>query len=429
MFLVKMMDDPSISTLALLLISVVLSAFFSGSETALVSISPAKVQALLQNKVRGAKWIAHLKERPQKMLLIILAYNNFVNIGAASLATIYFTNLIGSYGAGIATGVMTIVLLVFGEVLPKSFANKNPVLFAQFVAYPLVLFGYLAFPLIWAFEKVLVAITGKHMHTVSEDEVMAMVSMGAEEGSLAKHEKEFIENVLEFNDISVDDIMTPRTEIFALENTVTIEDAIKEAITAAHSRIPVYEDDLDHIQGFVTIKQLLALSMDESTHGKTLGEIELYKFVKVPTTRKIYSLFLEFKRKRTHIALIFDEHGGTEGIVTMEDIIEEIVGEITDETDEVEEADITVNEDGSLLLTANAEIGDIERHLDVEIAGYENVDQISWVILDFLKRFPKKNEEMIIGGAKFTVINMEGESNKIVSVKAEKAESDEDNEG
>lgn len=412
--------DPSISTLLLLIILVLLSAFFSGAETALISLTPAKVQAMLQNKERGAKWIAYLKGKPQKMLLIILVYINFVNVGASALATVYFTTISGSYGAGIATGVMTLSLLVFGEVLPKSFANKNPVRFSQFVAYPLVILEYIAYPIIWVFEKALKTIVGDHIHTVSEDEVIAMVSMGAQEGSIHKHEKELIENVLEFNDISVEDIMTPRTQLFALEDTITVQEAIKEAAEAAHSRIPVYHEDLDHIIGFITGKKLLSLSMEPKMLGKTLNEIELYEFIKVPATRKIYSLFVEFKRKRTHIALIFDEHGGTEGIVTMEDILEEIVGEITDETDEEEVEDIKVLDSNTLLLTANAEIGDIERILGIEIPDYDNVDQINWVILDHLKRFPKKNEAITIGGAKFEVVSMDDVSNKILTLKAYK---------
>lgn len=414
------MDPSGIFIPVLLFVLVLLSAFFSASETALVALSPAKVQALIVQKAKFAKWIAYLKERPQKMFLIILIYINVVNAGASVIATIYFTALFGPYGAGVAAGVMAFSLMIFSEVLPKSLANKHPVVFSQFVAYPLVVLGKVILPLVWILEKFLMKIVGKQINSVSEDEVIAMVSMGAEDGSLEKHEKELIENVLEFNDISAEDVMTPRTSLFALPSTTLVSDAIVKASEVSHSRIPVYTETIDNIIGFTTVKKLLAYSIDKSLSGKTLGDLDLYEFIKIPTTRKIYSLFLEFKRKRTHIALVFDEYGGIEGIVTMEDILEEIVGEIIDETDQHEKESIIRQDETTLILEAEAEIGDIERILNVEIPDYENVDQISWVILEHLSRFPKKGEEIIIGGAKFKVIEMDDNSNKILKVQAEK---------
>lgn len=414
------MDPSGILIPVILFILILLSAFFSASETALVSLSPAKIQALIVQKAKFAKWIEYLKARPQKMFLIILIYINVVNAGASVLATVYFTNLFGPYGAGMATAVMAFSLLIFSEVLPKSLANKHPVAFSQFVSYPLVILGNLIFPFVWILEKFLTKVVGQQINSVSEDEVIAMVSMGAQEGSLEKHEKELIENVLEFNDISAEDIMTPRTAIYALVDDTTVEEAIKFAAEVAHSRIPVYKKTIDNIIGFVTVKKLLALALDDKQLKKTLGEIDLYEFIKIPTSRKIYSLFLEFKRKRTHIAIVFDEHGGIEGIVTMEDILEEIVGEIVDENDEDEAATIVRKDATTLILEGEAEIGDIERMLNAEIPDYDNVDQISWVILEHLSRFPKKNEEIIIGGAKFKVIEMDDNSNKILKIQASK---------
>jgi CBS domain containing-hemolysin-like protein len=189
-----------------------------------------------------------------------------------------------------------------------------------------------------------------------------------------------------------------------------------------HSRIPVFVDTIDNIVGFVTIKKLLSMSMDPTSLALPLLETELYEFIKIPTSRKIYSLFLEFKRKRTHIALVYDEHGGIEGIVTMEDILEEIVGEIVDETDQDEHEAIIRKDDNTLILEGEAEIGDIERMLNAEIPDYDNVDQISWVILEHLSRFPKINEEMVIGGAKFKVIEMDSNSSRILKVQAQKHE-------
>jgi CBS domain containing-hemolysin-like protein len=416
------MDPSGILIPFILFILVLLSAFFSASETALVALSPAKVQALIVQKAKFAKWIEYLKNRPQKMFLIILIYINMVNAGASVLATVYFTTLFGDIGAGYATIVMGLSLMIFSEVLPKSMANKHPVVFSQMVAYPLVIVGNIIFPFVWVLEKFLIRIVGHQINSVSEDEVIAMVSMGAQDGSLEKHEQELIENVLEFNDISADDVMTPRTSLFALPSTTTVAEAIVKTAEASHSRIPVFTDTIDNIIGFTTVKKLLVMSLDDEMLKKTLADVDLHEFIKVPTTRKIYSLFLEFKRKRTHIALVFDEHGGIEGIVSMEDILEEIVGEIIDETDKEETEAIVRKDEKTLILEGDAEIGDIERMLGAEIPDYENVDRISWVILEHLSRFPKKGEEFVIGGAKFKVIEMDDDSNKIIKVQAEKFE-------
>lgn len=418
------MDPSSTIVPFILFILVLLSAFFSASETALVALSPAKVQALVVQKARFAKWIEYLKSRPQKMFLIILIYINIVNAGASVLATVYFTTKYGQYGAGIATAVMAFSLMIFSEVLPKSLANKHPVAFSQFVAYPLVIVGNMIWPVVWLLEKFLQRIVGEQINSVSEDEVIAMVSMGAQEGSLEKHEQELIENVLEFNDISAEDVMTPRTSLFALPGHTTVQQAIKQAAEVGHSRIPVFVNSIDNIVGFVTIKKLLSMSIDSSSLSLPLIDTELYKFIKIPTSRKIYSLFLEFKRKRTHIALVYDEHGGIEGIVTMEDILEEIVGEIIDETDQDEQEAIIRKDDDTLILEGDAEIGDIERMLKAEIPDYDNVDQISWVILEHLSRFPKVGEEFVIGGAKFKVIEMDTNSSRILKVQAQKYEED-----
>jgi CBS domain containing-hemolysin-like protein len=409
--------DPDSSSLILLIALIILSGLFSSSETALFSLSRAKIQALVAANVRGAKLIEALKNRPQKMLVIILLGNNIANVGATAVATVYFTRAFEHAGLGVATGIMTLLILVFGEVIPKSVATKFSVKVAQFVIYPLTFLEYVLFPIIWIFEKALTTLVGEHIHHVSEEEVKAIVSMGAEEGSIEKHEQEFIENVLKFDDTSVESIMTPRTELDALEAKTTVADAIKYANECEHSRLPVYEESIDNIIGFVTVKMLLSLSTDEDTLAKSLKEIELYEFIESPTTQLVNSLFLEFKKKRTHIALVYDEHGGVEGIVTMEDVLEEIVGDMSDEAD-TEEEPILVLAHNSIVVDGDIPVEDVQAALDIEIPSYDDKDLLSWMILDFLKRFPEKGESVVIDHTKFTVEEMEG--NKIEKVRVVK---------
>ncbi len=412
--------DPSSIYLISLIVLLGISAVFSAAETALYSLSPPKVKALEASKARGAKKIAKIKSNPNKMLVVILLGNNLVNVGSSSLATVYFTQISGSYGIGLATGVMTFAILIFGEILPKSFASKHATLVSQLVIYPLALIEFVFFPLIYIFEKALSRLTGDHIYSVSEEEVMAMVSMGAEEGSLEAHEKEFIENVLEFNEIAVEDIMVPRSEIFSVDGDTTIEEILKILEEESYSRIPIYAENPDNIIGFVTVKMILKALRDPDNRQIKLKDLKHYSFVKTPTTRLIHSLFLDFQKNQCHMALVLDERGSLQGLVTMEDILEEIVGDIADESDEDEEVTVKKIDKNTLILTPSAEIGDIEKALGVEIPKFENVTSVSKAILETIKRFAKKNERVQIDEVEFEILEVNSKTKAIERIKASK---------
>jgi len=350
------------------------------------------------------------------MLVVILLGNNLVNVLSTAIATVLFTKLSGSAGLGLATGVMTLAILIFGEVLPKSIATKHSVKFAQVVVYPLLMFEYVFYPVVWLFEKILTRLVGEHINQISEEEVKAMVSMGAEDGSLEEHEKEFIENVLEFNDIEAEEIMTPRIEIDAIEGESTLQETIDFALEKSHSRIPVYTERIDNIIGFITVKRMLEFAQDPKNLEKAIKDLELYEFIKIPGSKNIHGLLREFKRKRRHIALIYDEHGGIEGIVTLEDVLEEIVGDISDEEDEIE-TPIIKQKDGSLLCDGDVELEDVRDKIAIEIPDYEDKDHLNWIILDFLKRFPLLHEIIEIGNTKFEIKEMDQESKRIDKIK------------
>ncbi len=402
-------------TIINLILLIILSAIFSSSETALYSISPAKVKALQAQKVKGANMIAKLKNNPNKMLIVILIGNNLANVGSSAVATVFFSDLFGSYGIGLATGVMTFALLVFGEILPKSFAAKHSILIAQFVVYPLLFIEYLFYPIVWVFEKALMKLTGNHIQSVSEDEVRAMVSLGATEGTLEKHEKEFINNVLEFNDTLVEDIMTPRTQMFAVSTEDTLDMVIKECMNEGYSRIPIYGEDIDHIQGYLTVKMLLDYSVDKSNLDKKISELEILDVFRIPKTKTIHGLFKQFKKKKQHLAIVYNEFGGVDGLITMEDVLEEIVGDISDESDE-HQVQIKKISKNKYIIDPSTSVGDLEELFNIEIPNYENTENVSFVILDILKRFPRTNEEVTLDKIEFKILKMDKTRSQILEL-------------
>lgn len=380
----------------------VVSAFFSAAEIAFTSLSLARARALPEEHPgRRANLILRLKERPQHFLVMILIANNVVNIFTASLATVVATQAFGSTGLGIATGVTTFALLVFGEILPKAFAQKYHVGFLLIMAYPLFALDQLFAPLTFIVARILAVLgirqTGKSM---TEDELLALVEIGHEEGEIKAHERELIENVLEFTDTEVGEVMTPRVKVDALEQRTSVADAIDFSLSHSHSRIPIYATSLDHIIGVVTIRDLLEHRQESAL---AVGKLQLLKPVFTPLTRPIRALFQELTSRRIHIAIVIDEHGGMAGIVTLEDLLEELVGEIEDEEDVPETAIRELNSH-TLLVLGNTLLSEIDDRLETELATGEYEGRtIAYLILAKLGRFPKQNERLRIDGVELTV--------------------------
>lgn len=323
----------------LLIILFILSAFFSASETALTSLSKIRLNRMIEHNVRGARLIERLKKQPAELLSTILIGNNLVNIAAASLATSISIELLSSWGwgnmgtaVGVATGVMTFLVLVFGEITPKTVALRNPEKFSLFVA-PIIVFlqvvlrpfayfiGFISRPFIYL-------LGGKAPQQgpfITEDEIKLILAAGEKEGVIEEEEREMITSIFEFGETVVREVMTPRPDITAVDVAAPVEDVIKIIIESGHSRIPIFEGNLDNILGFVYAKDLL-----QSQKGKAVREL-LRKATFIPETKKVPELLHEMQSARTHSAIIVDEYGITSGLVTLEDLIEEIVGEIHDE--------------------------------------------------------------------------------------------------
>ncbi len=401
---------------------VALSAIFSGSEIALISLSESKVNELASARVANSKLLKKLKKDPHKLLITILIGNNLVNVGASAYATVIFTELFGSSGIGAATGIMTFLLLIFGEITPKAFAHQHAIGVSLFMARPIYVMQILLFPFVWIFEKI-VYVANKILgtgvgQTVTEGEIVAMLNIGAKEGSIEKQEKELIENVLEFNDIEVEEVMTPRVSIEALDSEMTIQEAVDFAIQHSHSRLPVYKKDLDHIVGIITIKELLK-HFDEHHPRKKIKSLNLNLPLYVPFSKKINQLFREFQRKHIHIAIVIDEHGGTAGLVTMEDLLEEIVGEIVDEFD-IAEKPIEIINARTIMAKGSTLVEDVSDFFRMKIGNEENLrDTVNSLILDHLHRFPREGEVVKAFDMRFTILEIK--KNVISKVKIQKS--------
>ncbi|MHC1636179.1 MAG: hemolysin family protein [Candidatus Methanospirareceae archaeon] len=314
-----------------------LSAFFSGSETALVAIGKIKARALLKKGVRSAEVIQKLIEEPNVFLTTVLIGNNIVNVAASAIATSIAIDYFGSYGVGIATGVMVFLILTFGEIMPKTIALHHAEKISIIASKPLYILSSILRPVIKFFSfmvGVLHSVFGiKEVKKplVSEEEVVTILDIGEEEGVLEKEEKEMIKRVLAFNDTMVRNIMKDREEMVCIEANKSLEEAIDLIKRSGYSRIPVFEGDRDNIIGILYAKDILM-------HGdKCKGGVSLKEMIKpayfVEETKMIDDLLKELQQGRVHIAIVVDKEGKVKGLVTLEDILEEIVGSIYDEYD------------------------------------------------------------------------------------------------
>lgn len=396
-----------LSQILVLIALLVLSAFFSGSETSLVSVTNSKVSELVSKGIKNAKLLQKLKKDPHKLLITVLIGSNVANTGASALAAVVLTDVFGSSGVGIATGIMSFMILIFTDMTPKSFAHQHASTIALVVARPIYLFQLILFPFVWFCEKIVVLFNklmgSKKVYSVTEGELVAMLKIGAEEGAIEKHEREFIENVLEFNDIEVSEVMTPRVAIEAVDSETTIQDAVEFVKKHPHSRIPVYKENVDNIIGLISVKDLLK-SYDEYSPRKRLKTLKLIHPIEVPTSKKIYKLFREFQRKHVHMAIVIDEFGGTAGIVTLEDILEEIVGEIADEFDTAE-IPIEVINDKTIIAKGDMTIEDINDFFKIKFAQNEH-DTINTFLVEHLHRFPREGEIVKLPRAKILILKM-----------------------
>ena len=394
--------------LTLLVIGLLLSGFFSSSETALFSISKVKALHIAKDGSNTGQLILTMKEDSHTLLTTILIGNNLVNIGASAIATSIALSYFKSNAVGIATGIMTMLILVFGEIFPKSFANHNNILVARIVIYPLFWLSKLFFPLIYLLNFIpkLHGTADSSSETVTEDELMTMVEVVEEEGEIKEEEKEYITNIFEFDDTSCSEIMTPRADMFVLDVSQDVD--IKKILETGFSRIPVIEDSIDNIIGILHVKDLFA-SFQKASESDTSLDIKqiMRKPYFIPESKKLDSLLQDFKQKKNHIAIVVDEHGGISGITTLEDVVEEIIGEIIDETDRMT-PDIVRLKGNKWFVAGKIDIDDLNKELDIKIPESSTYDTFSGFFLEQIGRIPKSGESIIINKWTATVKDMDG---------------------
>jgi len=400
----------------------VLSGILSGIETAFVSLSDVKVRALLEKKRKGSRALARLKAKPQRPLITILIGNNLVNIGASAYATFLITNLVGSKGVGIATGIMTFLILFFGEVIPKSFAVRRAEMISLAAARPLEMLQIALSPLVWFFymssRGVLRTIGGgKRQPIVTESELRAMAKLGVEEGTIPKKEREMLESIFKFNEITAEDVMTPRVEMFTLNQDLRLADALRVIIRSSHSRIPLHKKNRDDITGILHVRNVLVHLAHRRSRAVKLKELAQKPFF-VPKEKTLDELFKEFQKQRSQMAIVLDEHGGTEGLVTTEDLIGELVGEMIEEGDISSEVIMRL-EKNTILVDGGTELKLVNRFLNVHVPGGD-LETVSEVILRQLGKIPGKGDIIEFNNLEMEVIDVT--KKKINRVKIKKTQ-------
>jgi putative hemolysin len=402
----------------LFILCVLLSAFFSSSEVALIGITRAKVRTLVNEGRPGSKAVAALKESPEHLLITILIGNTVVNTVAATLATAIAIQMFGDVGIGIATGFVVLVLLVFGEIGPKIYAARASDAFPLTVA-PIVLFLSRIFsPAIWLVERVSPSLgIGKEVSepAVTEEEIKEWIDVGKEEGTIEQGEQDMLYSVLEFGDTPVREIMTPRVDVILMEDTVTFEEAIRIFNETGFSRIPVYHDRIDNITGILNVKDVFSAMVSHRTTS-TIREI-MYDPMFVPETKKIDDLLKELQVHRVQMAIIIDEYSSFVGIATVEDILEELVGDIMDEFDK-EEPEVQELAPGVFVVDAQIWVEDINERMHLGLPTDEAYETIGGLIIDRLGHLPQHpGEKVEIEQGRVTLVVMQMHGRRIVKVK------------
>lgn len=317
--------------LAILIVAVIAgSACFSGMEAAIFAVSLARAKVLREQKARGARRLVRVKEKMSRPIAVIVIFNNLFNIVGSIFVGAVATNILGSALLGVVSAVMTLLIIVFGEIVPKTIGENHAERISRLVAGPLLIASHVLAPLIWILEKTTSRFT-KPKKIVSEEELQILSQLGHLEGSIEKDERDMIKKVFALNDLSAKDIMTPRTVIAGFPSTKTLGQLAKKIQTMPYSRIPVYDRDLDNILGICHQQDLLVALCQGKQDSLITDFVKKAMFVK--EDMRVDHMLPLFQRKRQHLAIVKDEFDGTSGVVTLEDAVEQLVGEIMDETD------------------------------------------------------------------------------------------------
>ncbi|MBQ2302699.1 MAG: HlyC/CorC family transporter [Oscillospiraceae bacterium] len=395
----------NIGTIVAMGFLVMMSAYFSATETAFNSLNMTKIKIAAEHGDKTAELIIRLLDDYNRLLTTILVGNNIVNIALSAMATVLFIELLGGdIGATVSTAVITVVVLIFGEITPKSIAKESPEAFARFSAPIINFLAVILTPVNFLFSlwKKLISLVVKSSEeeTVTEEELLSMVDEGEQSGTIGEQESELIRNAMELNENDCADIATPRVDIEAVGKDWTKEEVAEVFVETGYSRLPVYVDSIDNIIGIIHRTDFY-----NNYEMENISDTMLTKPVFVPTTMKIGALLKILQENKCHMAVVTDEYGGTYGIVTMEDILEELVGEIWDEHDEVEE-DISENK-GVYTVSGSMDPEELFEELGMDIEEVPYATLSGW-IMDELNKIPEVGDTFENSGYKFTVETVDG---------------------
>jgi len=408
--------------IAALIAMIGLSGYFSGLEVALVSIRLSKIEQMVKDKVRGAVSLHKLKSNPSRMMSSVNLGNNLASIAATALATDLSLKLFGDDGLAIAIGIMTFLILIFGEITPKTYCNANAAKVAVKNSRILLIFSYALFPIVWIFEiitKGMIKLTGSSdiPPGLTEDEIKEIVKQGYKDKAIEKQESELVHGALNFDDIVIRSVMTPRTKMFKLNSKMMLFEALPEINKSGFSRIPVFAENTDQIVGIIHARDVLKkLEGDEKI-------ISLEQIMREPVfvsqEKRVSDLLKEMQGRRTHMAIVLDEFGGVEGCVTLEDLLEEIVGEIQDETD-TEKPSFQRDGQNAIVTDGDIEIDTINDIFKSNIPPGDDYSTLNGLLHEKLHDMPKEDDKIEIGSLRIIIEKVS--KNKPEKIRIEKME-------
>ena len=415
------MDSASSSNLiqiVLLGILLVGSGFFSASETALMSLSKIRIRYMKEEGVKGAKLVGSLIDNPNNLLTSILVGNNVVNIAATSISTSLFMALYGESGVPIATAVMTILVLIFGEITPKTIAANNTEKVALIVSKPIKAIIVILKPIVWVFNIItlgifkILGVQDKGIQPyITEEELKTMVNVSHEEGVLEIEEREIINNVFQFGDMQAKEAMIQRLDIVAINAEDTYEEIMDLFKNEKLSRLPVYEESIDNIIGILNIKDVVFLEDEE------IKNFNIKEYIREPfftyEFKKITQLLEEMKKEKCQMAIVVDEYGAIAGLITVEDLVEVIVGDIDDEYDE-EDDEIQVIKEDEYIVEGSTKITDVNEMIGTKLES-EEFDSIGGFIIGHLGRIPEENEVVEVDNVRLCIESLD--KNRIMKIR------------
>ncbi|MDE5862157.1 MAG: hemolysin family protein [Ruminococcus sp.] len=394
------MDNSDLWKIVLVVVMMIFSALFSSTETAYSSVNKIRLKNYEAQGNKKATTALKLANRFDEVLTAVLIGNNIVNIATSSVSTLLFVSIFGKNGAGISTAVITVLVLVFCEVLPKSYAKRNAEKLALLFAKPLSVLVTVLKPAVFVLNKISSLLSsGEEVPSVTEDELKYMIDEIEEQGVIEEQESELVKSALEFDEITVDEILIPRVKVTGIEINSTIEEIKEIFTTEMYSRMPVYEKSLDDIVGIITNKAFFKMIVEG---GSDINNI-IQEVPHIADCKLISEAMRDMQRSKVHLAVVVDQYGGTKGIVTLEDIIEELVGEIYDEDDEIVTRIVKIAPD-KFEIAGDMSVYDMLEQLDLDENSIQTeYNTVGGWVTEVMEHIPEKNESAVSGIFRLTV--------------------------